>query len=700
VVPLLHDPEHGPASASAHANKEFLTRLRRSELATFLSTGHRLRFRHHDSPLVSVVIVIHNRADLTFQCLRSLAENADVAFEVIVVDNDSTDETRALLTRIESIEVIRNESNLHFLRGCNQAVPGARGQYVLFLNNDISLLPGSLAAAVRTIESAADIGAVGARLVLPDGTLQEAGSIIWPDGSTLGYGRGDAPLSPPYMFERDVDYCSGAFLLTSRSLFLAGGAFDERFAPAYYEEVDYCVRLRELGKRVVYHPDVVAYHFEFASSQSSEAAIELQRRNRSHFREKHKLFLESHYSVDNRQVLVARHARKDRRRVLVLDDRTPHQQLGSGFPRSRAIIQSMVELGYAVTFYPMTMAHESWPSVYEEIPRTVEVMTGGGIERLESFLRERRGFYDVITISRPHNMESFGRIWKAHPDLLEGVRIAYDAEAVFALREINRHALFGEPLSPTDANELVAAEVELATGVDAVACVSEQEAEHYLSRGVPEVLVLAHAVQAEPTPRDFAARGDLLFVGAIHDEASPNADSLLWFGRKVLPLVREELGGVELHVVGMNASSAVADLAGLGVRLLGPVKDLRPFYDSRRLFVAPTRFGAGLPIKLCEAAAYGLPIVTTSLLTSQLRWRSGVDLLVGDTAEAFARACVQAYRERTTWEMLRTHALAQVERQCSPAAFTRVVARMCEGRPVEASKVTQPVGGCSPRLTL
>ena len=448
----------GPVSPEAQATKDTFARLWRSELRSFLATGHVLRLPRPEAPLVSVVVVVYNRAELTFQCLRSLAVNADVAFELIVVDNASSDETAALLDRVDPVTVIRNDTNLHFLRGCNQAARAARGEYLLFLNNDACLLPGSLAAAVRTIRSSPDIGTVGAKIVLLDGTLQEAGSIVWGDGSCQGYGRGDSPLAPPYMFQRDVTYSSGAFLLTRRDLFAGAGGFDERFAPAYYEEVDYCMRLWQAGQRSVYDPQVVAYHFEFGSSASPDSAIELQRLHRSKLAEKHARALASLPSPGTASVIAARSA-PDRRRVLVVDDRVPHQFLGSGFPRSRAILQSMVSEGLRVTFYPMTMAEESWPSVYQDIPRTVEVILDSGAPGLEAFLRERSGFYDVVLVSRPHNMEVFRRVWDAHPEWLSNARVVYDAEAIFALREIARREVLGDALPASEAERLIAAEV-------------------------------------------------------------------------------------------------------------------------------------------------------------------------------------------------------------------------------------------------
>jgi GT2 family glycosyltransferase len=139
------------------------------------------------------LIVLYNRAELTLACLRSLGKPLGTP-EIIIVDNASSDDTSKLLNRLSGVHVIRNSENLNFLLAVNQAAREAHGKYLLVLNNDAQLLPGALRSALGTIGSSSDIGAVGGRLVLLDGTLQEAGSIVWRDGSCLGYGRGDDPL--------------------------------------------------------------------------------------------------------------------------------------------------------------------------------------------------------------------------------------------------------------------------------------------------------------------------------------------------------------------------------------------------------------------------------------------------------------------------------------------------------------------------
>src|SRR5207302_8505522 len=170
----------------------------------------------------------------TLQCLRSIADHGFERLEVLIVDNASTDETREMLNRIEGARLIFNDDNYNFLLGVNQAAREARGEYLLLLNNDAQLLPGTLCSAINTIRKGPNIGAVGGRLILVDWSLQEAGSIVWRDGSCLGYGRGDDAFAPMYMFRRDVDYCSAAVLLTPRAAWQRLGRFDESFQPAYY----------------------------------------------------------------------------------------------------------------------------------------------------------------------------------------------------------------------------------------------------------------------------------------------------------------------------------------------------------------------------------------------------------------------------------------------------------------------------------
>lgn len=651
--------------------KRMLASMSKIALESFLLSDSVLEFPVHDKPLVSIVLVLFNRAELTLQCLYSILKNQRHPYEVLIVDNASTDATHELLRRIRGARIIENEVNLHYLLACNQAARYARGEFLLLLNNDAQIQGDSVSAALKTITSSDDIGAVGGRIILPDGTLQEAGSIIWQDGSCLGYGRGESPFAPEFMFKRDVAYCSAVFLLTRRAQFLAQGGYDEAFAPAYYEDTDYCVSLWERGLRVVYDPGVSILHYEFASSASKQSAINLQTEHRKTFVAKHREWLAGQPPFSETNLLEARTHRRGAKRILYLDDRVPHVQLGSGFPRSNRILKALVEMGAQVTCYSLNFPEESWSSVYRDIPGEVEVILERGRAGLENFLMERAGWYDLIYVSRPHNLVTLKSVLDRNPQLTGCAKIIYDAEALFSLRKIASLRLQGKIVSLQTERRLIDEEVHLAQGCHSIISVSEHERREFVRGGHSNVCVLGHTLDVTPTPNGFDDRKDILFVGAIREVDSPNADSVIWFSKKILPTIRKKLGEhVKLIVAGDISPDIRAQLEMAGANVLGRVDDLTDLYNGARLFIAPTRFAAGIPHKVHEAAAQGLPVVATTIIGKQLEWRHERELLLADDEQGFAHACVRLYQERDLWAALRRNALERTESDCSPEAFT------------------------------
>ncbi|MFL5286769.1 MAG: glycosyltransferase [Rhodopila sp.] len=192
-----------------------------------------------EAPLVSIIVPTYGQVDYTLRCLASIARAMPEApIEVLVVDDaypfppPCSDEPPTPLHLVRGIRLICNETNLGYLRSCNKAAQDARGSYLYLLNNDTQVLPGWLDPMLAPLRARSDAGVVGAKLLYPEGTLQEAGGIIWRDASGWNFGGHEDPSRPVYNYVREVDYCSGAALLIERDLFLRVGGFDERYVPA------------------------------------------------------------------------------------------------------------------------------------------------------------------------------------------------------------------------------------------------------------------------------------------------------------------------------------------------------------------------------------------------------------------------------------------------------------------------------------
>ncbi|VEP18324.1 putative glycosyltransferase [Hyella patelloides LEGE 07179] len=654
--------------------KQAINSLSQIILDNFLLSNSKIDFPNTIEPLVSIILILYNRAELTLSCLHSLLHQNFTNYEVIIVDNNSEDRTKELLAKIPRAKIIFNEENKHFLLAANQASGVAAGQYLLFLNNDTQILGDSLNSAIETISSDPDIGAVGGKIILPDGTLQEAGSIIWQDGSCLGYGRGDNPQASQYMFTREVDYCSGAFLLTPRQLFFELGSFNILYQPAYYEETDYCVKIHKAGKKVIYDPNVTIFHYEFASSKKSDRAIALQQKNQEIFVTQHQDWLQSQYKPNLNNILLASNRKNADSRILFIEDRVPHPYLGSGYTRGYQILQNMTKLGHTITFYPTDLSYqETWQEIYQDIPQNIEIATGYGLQKLAVFFKIRPEYYDIIFVSRPHNMNHLNYILQQN-NLLTKTKIIYDAEALYCLRDFAYQALQGKQLTEEEKQEAIADELRLAKKSNLIISVSPLEQQKFLEYGYKQVEILGHSLDITPTPNSFEQRKDILFVGSIYELQSPNADSILWFSQEIFSLIQQQISSeINLLLVGNNQvpqlNSIILSLNNPQIKLLGKVDNLYNLYNNSRLFIAPTRFAAGIPHKVHEASTYGLPVVTTKAIANQLQWQHETDLLVANNPQDFADQCIRLYRDKNLWQTLRNNALQQIEKQCSPEYF-------------------------------
>ena len=625
-------------------------------------------------PNLTVVMVLYNNFSLTLQALASLHANISDHVEIILIDSGSTDETRHINRYVKGVRVIHFRSNVGYIQGCNHAIPLASAEFVLFLNNDVDLAPGAIAAAIRRLSSDPLIGAVGGKIIRTHGLLQEAGSIVWQDGTTEGYLRDAPPTVPEANFVREVDYCSAVFLMVRTALVRSLDGFDAAYKPAYFEDADLCLRIWKAGFKVVYDPSVVIEHLEFGSSSSSLEAEKQMKCRRLIFIEQNSDKLRDHLVNNSGNLIFARSATRPFHRLLFIEDVIPLRLFGSGYTRSNDLIKTMTLMGIGVTVFPLNYRSYELARIYSDFPDTVEILYDRSIVDLPVFLKNRIGYFDAIWIARTHNLtklRSISEIFAGHV----GSRptLVLDTEAISALRSA-AEAIVLESARNFDLQQGLRDELVDAPLCDAIVAVTAIEADILRVAGLRNVSVIGHMCNVRPTPRAWGERAGILFVGAIHSMNSPNYDSLCWFVEQILPLVENELTWeTRLNIVGYTAPGIdMSDFANHHrITIHGEIDNLEPFYNSNRLFVAPTRYAAGIPYKVHDAASYGLPVVATELLRYQLDWRDGQDILSAEISDPkkFAKQIVSLYRSEELWSKIREGAIGRIQTENTSDGF-------------------------------
>jgi GT2 family glycosyltransferase len=623
-------------------------------------------------PAVSIVIPVYGHHDHTFNCLRSLERFTALArVEIIVVDDASPEPAAQALAGVEGVRFLRAAVNGGFIASCNLGAAAARGEFLVLLNNDIQVTEGWLGALLAVFDSRPDAGLVGARLVYPDGRLQEAGGIVWRDGSAWNWGRGDDPEKPPYRYLRAVDYCSGACLALRTRDWQALEGFDRAYAPAYYEDTDLAFRVRRLGKRVYYQPEATIIHFEGISSGTDEnqGVKRHQVINRETFLARWQGVLATHRPNAVEPALEADRAAAAR--VLVIEACMITPDHDSGSVRMQAMLELMVGLGCKVSFVADNLEYRQ-PYVRALQQAGVEVWHHPFVPSVEQLLQEHGDEYELVMICRHYIAARYIDAVRARAPR---ARIVFDTVDLHYLREqrlaeLEQSATLAAAAATTRRQELgIIARSDITLVVSPV----EQE---LLAAEAPgaDVRVLSNIHELRPAPRPYGEREGLLFVGGFRHP--PNVDAVNWFVAEVWPAVRARLPGVELGIVGSNMPAAIRELAVDGVRVLGYVEDIDPLLDAARISIAPLRYGAGVKGKINQAMAFGLPVVATPMAAEGMGLRDGEELLVAESPQDFADAIVRLYGDEPLWQRLAEGGRDNVRRHFSRAHARATLAAM------------------------
>jgi O-antigen biosynthesis protein len=626
-------------------------------------------------PLASIVIPVYNKVELTRACLDSIAHTpVETPFEVIVVDDCSSDRTADFLTECSGISALRNEANSGFIDTCNRGAEAARGEFVVFLNNDTTVTSGWLDALIQPFRADDGVGVVGAKLVYPDGRLQEFGGIIFNDASGWNYGRGDAPDLPQYNFVSEADYVSGACLAVRHGDFIDLGGFDTRFRPAYYEDTDLCFQVRARGKKVIVQPAAIVIHHEGATSGTDESSgvKQYQVVNRKKFSDKWAQILADHPppEPDFQRQDPIRHARyrRFRRRMLLIDATTPQPDHDSGSVRIVAMMTLLREMGYQVSFMP---ENRLWVERYSSALQQagIEVLCAPQVSELEAWLSEHGTDLDLVVVSRHYVLTPIISMIRQY---CSRALLAFDTVDLHFLREEREAEVTGSESIAEQARATRQQELSLVKSADTTLVVSPVERE-LLAELVPgaDVRIVSNIHEVMGSSRGWEDRHGLMFVGGF--QHLPNVDAARWLVAEIFPRVRAAIPDVELHLIGSRMPSEILSIDAPGVRVHGFVEALGPFLDGCRVSVAPLRYGAGVKGKVNQAMSHGLPVVATTCAAEGMFLENGKDVLVADLAEDFAEQVIRVHQDRELWKRLSHGGLANVEQYFSRSAARRAL---------------------------
>jgi O-antigen biosynthesis protein len=615
------------------------------------------------SLLVSIIIPVFNKFDYTDACLRSLQNAAaKVSFEIIVVDDCSSDASWANLQQISGITTHRNALNLGFIGSCNAGLKLAKGEFVVFLNNDTAVQPGWLEALVDTFASHPDAGLVGAKLVYPDGRLQECGGIVFQDGNAWNYGRFEAPSDGQFCYVREVDYCSGAAIMLRRALLNALGGFDMHYAPAYYEDTDLAFKVRAAGLKVYVQPQAVVVHFEGISSGTDVSAgiKRFQAINKIKFFERWQSVLRTHPKAPPDVSITLAREHRAIKRILVVDATTPMPDQDSGSLRMFNLLVLLKSEGHAVTFFCEGRTHH--PAYALALQQAgVEVLYAPFMPNEARFLSQRGNEFDAVILSRHYVATPLLRLVRKH---CPSAKVIFDTVDLHFLRERRQAALSHDASLLRQSQNTERAERALIESCDLTWVVSHVE-QSLLQAKMPKarVAILSNIHDIPGRLHGYADRQNLLFIGGF--QHPPNVDAVLWFVQSILPLVNRTLPELKLQVVGGKMPSAITQLASVNVEILGFVPDIAPLLGSAKLSIAPLRYGAGVKGKVNMSMAHGLPVVATSTATEGMHCKHDVDVLIADDPDGFAAAIVRAYSDPALWLSLSDAGIGSVTQHFS-----------------------------------
>lgn len=595
----------------------------------------------YDRPLVSIIIPVFNQYAYTINCLDSIQKNiGHIPFEIIIADDCSTDETKNIKNKIKNIVVSRNNSNLGYIKNCNNAAKLAKGKYLYFLNNDTEVQQNWLQEMLNVFENHNEAGVVGSKILNLNGTLQECGVYMFKDifhNQIRGCNNNDSK----YNCLSQCDYVSGCSLLTPKKLFDKVGGFDIKFSPAYYDDPDYCLSVLSKGFKTYVQPKSKIIHFGSISYNNEGKA--LMERNYKIFKEKWRDFFDTRINYDRRRDYTGLTRKAT---ILVIDDLLPQFDKHAGGKTIFQFLELFSKMNLNIKFCPL------FGDNYEE--PYYSILTNMGIEiikkeHIHSWIDDNIGYLDYIVLSRPQVAENF----MIKSIRARGVKVLYYGHDLHHVR-MKRECSYKKDADLKEITRIEKVEKSAITFSDVSLYPSITEKKYvkdiFKSDNVEVVTPYLYDTNKMIKHSSFEESKDIVFVGSSH---GPNLDGLLWFINNVLPLIIKKIPNICLNIVGSSVADEILEIKSPNIKVIGYLseEELNILYSKIKLSIAPLRYGAGIKGKIIDSLYHSTPVVTTSIGIEGIN--NEYDLVkYSDDVEEFAQKLITLYTKANEWNKL------------------------------------------------
>jgi len=626
------------------------------------SLRNNIKFNSHkitnltNYPKISIIIPTYDQVHLLRQNLDSIKSKTTYQnYEIIIVTNnmDKNSEMRKFLNLTDHLVLIY-EKEYSFSGINNFAASKASGDFLLFLNDDVEIITPSWLESLLSLGLKNGTGAVGAKILFPNGKLQEAGCIVWKRGNAWNYGRNQDPDLPEFNFVREIDYCSGCCFFVKKDIFDKVGGFNIDYHPAYSEDVDLCFTLRQNGYSVLYQPLASIIHHEgMTQGTNTDKGIKsYQITNQQKFAHKWKNILQHHLEDSIENSFFERN-KKNGLNILYIDHYNHEPDKDSGSLRTFNMLSTLSHMNNKITFWPDNR-FKSEPYTTELQQKGIEVIYGPN--DFKSFLDSRKKFYDVVIMARPYIASKYIDIIKNHDD---SCKIIYDTTDLHFLR-MRRQQTFDKNLSDSEINKMHNLELTLMRKSDVTILTSEIE-QKILKKEDPSIniAIIPNVHTIEIDIPEFENRKDLMFLGGF--QHLPNIDAVKYLASEIFPKIQKELFGIKLYIVGSNPPKEIIDLQTENFLITGYQKDISSYFKQCRLMLSPLRFGAGVKGKITQSLAYGLPVVTSSIGSEGIKLVDGENCMISDNVDDFVKKTVSLYHDKENWKKFSKNGLKIAE---------------------------------------